>query len=579
MCSMSTTSRWRATPLREWVAVVLLSSTCTSACARVGAGEQLAAGPFYLSASATPEWSHFAGRPRHGSRLDLTFQGRANLAEQTLLLRQEDVKGFWDVAVNGRVIGELHRQEVSTVATFAVPPGALRDGDNLLSVRPREAPDDVVMSGLLLDPRPMARAIHEADLEVRVRDQDGRQVPARITIVDDRGFLAPLAASRPVVVRPGVAYTATGHARLSLRSGAYTVYAGRGFEYGVAEQRLTLAQGEHRSVDLTIRREVDTSGLVACDTHVHTRTLSGHGDATDEERAITLAGEGIELAIATEHNRHASYAAVASRAGVQSFFTSVPGVEVTTTTGHFNAFPVGLDASPMLTFPSIRAVPDVFVILNHPRDRHSGFVPFAPPNFERMAGLGVDAIELVNSGALRSRWSEVYQDWFALLDRGAHVAGVGASDSHDVNRSIVGQARTYVPCPDADPGRIDVSEAMRGFREGRVFVSLGLLTRLAVVEVGSQVEATITVDGPSWTSVDYIALHADGRVVHEERFAPRSGKLRRTWRLPRPDRYLVAVATGPGVRAPYWPSPRPYQPTERTFSPYVIGSSNPIWMR
>ena len=56
------------------------------------------------------------------------------------------------------------------------------------------------------------------------------------------------------------------------------------------------------TVPLAIRREVATPGLVACDTHVHTLTNSGHGDATIAERVVTLAGEGIELPIATDHN-------------------------------------------------------------------------------------------------------------------------------------------------------------------------------------------------------------------------------------------------------------------------------------
>ena len=61
---------------------------------------------------------------------------------------------------------------------------------------------------------------------------------------------------------------------------------------------VALAEGDEKHLDLSIRREVSTAGLVACDTHVHTLTYSGHGDATIDERAVTLAGEGIELPIA-----------------------------------------------------------------------------------------------------------------------------------------------------------------------------------------------------------------------------------------------------------------------------------------
>jgi hypothetical protein len=39
---------------------------------------------------------------------------------------------------------------------------------------------------------------------------------------------------------------------------------------------------------------------------------------------------------------------------------------------------------------------------------------------------------------------------------------------------------------------------------------------------------------------------------------------------------LVAIATGPGVREPYWPIARPYQPNRGDWDPRMIGSTNPI---
>ena len=84
-----------------------------------------------------------------------------------------------------------------------------------------------------------------------------------------------------------------------LPAGEYTVYAGRGFEYSLASQAIAVSVGKQAHLAMAIRREVPTEGYVACDTHVHTLTHSGHGDATVEERMITLAAEGIELPIAT----------------------------------------------------------------------------------------------------------------------------------------------------------------------------------------------------------------------------------------------------------------------------------------
>ena len=57
-------------------------------------------------------------------------------------------------------------------------------------------------------------------------------------------------------------------------------------------------------------------------------------------------------------------------------------------------------------------------------------------------------------------------------------------------------------------------------------------------------------------------------------------KAKVTWTMPRPahDVHLVAIATGPGVTAPFWAIPRPYQPASRRWEGRVIGSTNPIWL-
>ena len=68
----------------------------------------------------------------------------------------------------------------------------------------------------------------EATLDVRVTDSDScRGLPCRLTIVDERGALAPLsvAPAPRLAVRPGVVYSADGRARIGLRPGPYTIHA------------------------------------------------------------------------------------------------------------------------------------------------------------------------------------------------------------------------------------------------------------------------------------------------------------------------------------------------------------------
>ncbi|HAH44882.1 MAG TPA: hypothetical protein DCM07_08480, partial [Planctomycetaceae bacterium] len=64
---------------------------------------------------------------------------------------------------------------------------------------------------------------------------------------------------------------------------------------------------------------------------------------------------------------------------------------------------------------------------------------------------------------------------------------------------------------------------------------------------------------------EQIQLYANGQLIRSEQIksAKRGGvKWQETWKLnlPSHDCFLVAIATGPGVTAPYWQFAKPYQP-------------------
>ncbi|MBX6316620.1 MAG: hypothetical protein IRY99_27455, partial [Isosphaeraceae bacterium] len=304
----------------------------------------------HLGIAGQPEWDEFAADEPEGRALELRFDGRSNDREATLLVRQRDVKLDWPVRLNGRVVGRLVPMEAALGHALPLPPGTLRNGENTLVIGPAPQADDVIIDEVALDPRPTREALGRSTLHVVVTDAvTGIGLPCRITVVDWRGALAGLTIDpeAKLVARPGVIYTPNGRARLGLPPGDYTVHATRGFEYGLDSAAVTLSEGQTRQVALKIHREVPTPGLVACDTHVHTLTYSGHGDATIDERAVTLAGEGIELPVATDHNHLTTdLGAAADRMGVRADFTPVIGDEVTTRVGHFNAFPFPPGAPP-----------------------------------------------------------------------------------------------------------------------------------------------------------------------------------------------------------------------------------------
>ncbi|MBA4150366.1 MAG: CehA/McbA family metallohydrolase [Verrucomicrobia bacterium] len=566
---------------------------------------------YHLGVAGLPEWQHFADSTPHGRELELRFDAAVNSHEQTLFIRHKDVKAPWEIRINNKRVGQLYSMDADMVEAFAVPANMLLDGENIFSLHAPKAHDDILVSDIRLEARPVTETLSQATLEISVTETGVGPSPCRITIADEQDalFQFHVFPEQTLATRVGVIYVRDGKARIGVPPGKYNLYAGRGFEYSVSTQKVVVATGEVRPVKMEIRREVPTPGLVACDTHIHNVTFSGHGDASIDEGMLTIAGEGIELAVATDHNHHTSYIEPAARMRVTEFFTPVTGNEVTTKAGHFNAFPVRADATlPDHTLTNwtalmqnIRSSTGAKVIqLNHPRSLHSNFIPLGEENLNPATGevrrndkITFDAIEVINSSAMRSDVMDIYPRWFALLNNGYRITGLGASDTHNVSRKILGQGRSYVVCDDTDPAKVDVDQICKSFLEGRVYVSQGLLTRMTVndkftvgdlaTSLGRNIQVTVTVQGPSWTDADTVQLYANGIKIKEEKVSPSGGKVEKaniTWTIPRPkhDVHLVAVATGPGITAPFWALSRSSQPTSKELNPRIIGSTNPIWV-
>ncbi len=570
----------------------------------------------HVRSNETREWSSFPAEPQ-ATEIAVEFESQGNAEECTLRLRQQDVKQDWQISINDTVLGELTRDENDQITCIVVPAGVLVDGKNLLRIRSQSSTsDDIRVGEVALIRRPLSSALDEARVAIRVVDEaSGESIPARITIINSSGALHPVAISpsNQLAVRSGVIYTGNGTAEFGLPIGRYTIYAGRGFEYSLSQVEVDLDAGDSQLHIVGIRREVPTECYVACDTHVHTLTFSGHGDATITERMVTLAGEGIELPIATDHNVHIDHEPYAVEAGLRQYFTPVIGNEVTTPVGHFNIFPIADGArvpdhnhtSWEPVFDEIFATPGVKVaVLNHARDLHSGVRPFGPDHFNDAVGLSLDewpyrmtAMEVVNSAAVQSDPLQLFRDWMTLLNAGYRVTPIGASDSHDVARHFVGQARTYIRCDDLDPGNIDVDAAVDSLLHGRVMVAYGLLAELTVEEqytsgdiaplAADEFKVRVRVLGPHWTNVETVQIYANGELIEERSIEGTRDNEHDPgvkWeeefilRTPAHDQHLVAIAIGPGVEGLYWPTAKPYQPMSPDWEPLTIGCSGAVWL-
>ncbi len=355
-----------------------------------------------------------------------------------------------------------------------------------------------------------------------------------------------------------------------------------------------------RTVAHTLVREVDTRGFIGCDTHLHTLQFSGHGDASALERQVTLAGEGVELAIATDHNHNIDYAPFQRELGLSEWYTSVVGNEVTTDIGHFNAFPLSPN-DPVPPFRSrdivtivhgIRALGAQVVILNHPRWPSATDSPFGHHGLDRLLGrfdppleLPVDATEMLNSTTEEKDPLGLFLDWFALLNRGVRIFAVGSSDSHTVGEPA-GQGRTCVPSATEDAAQIDVTAACTAIREGRTSISQGLFATALVdgrPAMGltfdrssdmTPVVLELRVQSNGWLRARKATAYVNGRAAVTRSLETEAGRpLDTTLRFELPlaernDAWVVFLVEGDGAATPAWPM----------VNPYTLAATNPVFV-
>jgi hypothetical protein len=175
---------------------------------------------------------------------------------------------------------------------------------------------------------------------------------------------------------------------LQARPGDYLAYFSRGFEYDLVSVPVHVAAGSGTTASGRLTRVVDTTGWMSMDGHVH------HEDSIDSslplnERLNSVAGEGVEIAISTNHNFVSDWRPTVEALSLDSWMTTFIGIEFTTLeTGHFNSYPLKYPEAPIThgsfnwfgrppkdLFAGLRAIGDgdSMVVCNHPRDFNMGY--------------------------------------------------------------------------------------------------------------------------------------------------------------------------------------------------------------
>ncbi len=452
-----------------------------------------------------------------------------------------------------------------------------------------------------------------------IADAAGTPIPGRLTFVvagqaDPELFPNTRADPEHLALRKNVVYTLEGRGAITVPAGEYTVHASRGLEWSIDTGRVTVTPGGEVALDATLHHEVDTGGWVSGDFHLHTLTYSGHGDSDMNERIISLVGEGVEFAVATDHNHQTDYAPTIEHLGAHAHISSVVGNEVSTPIGHFNAFPLSAkgpvipsrltDANAL--FSIIRTQANEFglrpvIQLNHPRWGDIDYFGRTglDPVSGRPTGAGYsgdfDTIEIFNEnegwgyyrvgldGVPTGQQSHsVLQDWFNLLNLGHRYSAVGNSDSHTVHNDMAGYPRNFVRVASDDPAAVDVPELARSLRENRVFTTIGPFVEFSANGVsmggrgsasGGEVSVAIRVQAASWVAVDRVKIVVSGDVVRTIEVAETGGVVRldSTFTVPiRRDCWVSLLVEGDTSLSPI------VSDQGRPILPLAV--TNPVWI-
>lgn len=311
---------------------------------------------------------------------------------------------------------------------------------------------------------------------------EAKRVPCKITVDGLEGTPTPdFGPAHVAEAARNQLFSATADVSVPLAPGKYRLTASRGPEYATTAVAVVLAPRESVQRTLTLRRVVDTAGYLSTDFHQHT-SLSADAPVAARDRVVSNAAEGVEVAVATEHNVVADFEPVVRELGLAPFHVAIGGDELTSDSskkpwGHANVFPLAPTAGaprggaiPVRdrlakdVLGALRALPGRRVVqINHPRASNGYFDLLG---FDPKTGLGTepgydpvfDALEVWNGRNVDGR-DKVLVDFFALLRTHHPVTATGDTDTHGIVGGESGYPRTFV--------RVAKDDALEAWDESR----------------------------------------------------------------------------------------------------------------
>jgi hypothetical protein len=314
--------------------------------------------------------------------------------------------------------------------------------------------------------------------------------------------------------------------------GAYrfTLSAGGGLLSQDATAQLRVAPGgaSHARIGITSLIDPRARGWYAADLHHHADQAEAVTPPTELARSQLAAG--LDVLFVSDHDSTANLAELQRLASARGV-PFIPGIELSPSWGHFNAYPLDLQAklaidtstaSVAQVFAEARRLGASVVQVNHPFIPYGYFASLAAGVAPGGFNPGFDLIE-INSAQSADDGKVLARIW-EFWNAGEHYYLSAGSDTHDVWNEQSGRVRAYVH-PD---GPLDAQRFVAALKAGHAYVTYGPLIFPSVMfgsELNRALGATSTLgfDLASVAGLKQVELVSDGAVQRTQSFpdAPR----------------------------------------------------------
>ena len=389
-----------------------------------------------------------------------------------------------------------------------------------------------------------------------VRDDSGSLIPCKVQINGHGKTKAPyLGPNNRAHGCIDQYHSEKGQFSVAVPKGEYRVVVTRGIEFSHFEKIVNVGASETIQIITKLKRLVKTPGWVSTDYHNHS-TPSGDNTCGTADRVINMAAEHLEFVPTTEHNRMFDWTPTIKSLGLEKVMSTVPGIELTGSGAHFNAFPFKPDpkkqdggAPQWSKDPRLNAItlrhfqnsdPDRWVHINHP-SMQENFVDWngdglIDGGYANLGGMldGLESQNYLGNEILHGSPYRIDKKlgpggrvkyvrefiWLQILNQGHKVWGIAVSDAHTVHGNGAGGWRTYVKSSTDEPDKIDWRELVRNSKAGQMILTNGPYLEVSTDQdnlagadiraAGGEVTLNVKVQCTDWIDIDRVQILVNG---------------------------------------------------------------------